>query len=127
MLRRDGEAKGHGQGPLRGDIRVPGMLYAKILRPPAHGAKLKSADTAPAKEIAGVQIVQDGDFVAVLHEFPDVAEAALGKIKAEFDGAGGDGERQDDFRSSAQRRPEPRVVAAGRRFGRRQKVRRQKI
>ena len=61
------------------------MLYAKILRPPAHGAKLKSVDTAPAKAVAGVQIVQDGDLVAVLHELPDVAEAALAKIKAEFD------------------------------------------
>jgi len=64
---------------------VPGMLYAKILRPPAHGAKLKSVDTAPAREIAGVQVVQDGDLVAVLHEFPDVAETALGKIKATFE------------------------------------------
>jgi isoquinoline 1-oxidoreductase len=61
------------------------MLYAKILRPPAHGAKMKSMDTAPAKAVTGAQIVQDGDLVAVLHELPDVAETALGKIKAEFD------------------------------------------
>ena len=61
------------------------MLYAKILRPPAHGAKLKSVDTGPAKEVDGVQVVQNGDFIAVLHEFPDVAEDALRKIKAEFD------------------------------------------
>jgi isoquinoline 1-oxidoreductase len=46
---------------------------------------LKSVDTAPAKAIAGVEVVQDGDMVGVLHEFPDVAEKALEKIKAEFD------------------------------------------
>ena len=73
--RRDGEDKVTGKAHYSADIRVPGMLYAKILRPPAHGATLKSADTSAAKAIAGVQVVQDGDFVAVLHEFPDVAEA----------------------------------------------------
>jgi isoquinoline 1-oxidoreductase len=83
--RRDAEVKVTGKALYSADIRVPGMLYARILRPPAHGAKLKSVDTAPAREIAGVQVVQDGDLVAVLHEFPDVAETALGKIKAEFD------------------------------------------
>jgi isoquinoline 1-oxidoreductase len=83
--RHDGEAKVTGKAHYAADIRVPGMLYAKILRPPAHGAKLKSADTSAAKAVAGVQVVEDGDFVAVLHEFPDVAEVALGKIKAEFD------------------------------------------
>jgi isoquinoline 1-oxidoreductase len=83
--RRDGEAKVTGKAHYAADIRVPGMLYAKILRPPAHGAKMKSMDTAPAKAVTGAQIVQDGDLVAVLHELPDVAETALGKIKAEFD------------------------------------------
>jgi isoquinoline 1-oxidoreductase len=83
--RRDGEAKVTGKAHYAADIRVPGMLYAKILRPPAHGATLKSVDTSLAKAVAGVQVVQDGDFVAVLHAFPDVAEVALGKIKAEFD------------------------------------------
>jgi isoquinoline 1-oxidoreductase len=85
VLRRDSHDKVTGLAHYSGDIRSPGMLYAKILRPPAHGAKLKSVDTAPAKEVGGVQVVQDGDFVAVLHEFPDVAEDALGRIKAEFD------------------------------------------
>ncbi|MGO8838038.1 MAG: molybdopterin cofactor-binding domain-containing protein [Limisphaerales bacterium] len=85
LTRRDAEVKVTGKAHYAADIRVPGMLYAKILRPPAHGAKLKSVDTAPAREIAGVQVVQDGDLVAVLHEFPDVAETALGKIKATFE------------------------------------------
>ena len=86
-------------------LREPGMLYAKVLRPPAHGAKLKSVDTAPAKAIAGVQVVQDGDLVAVLHELPDVAEAALEKIKAEFDVPEPTRGRQDHLRPPAQGRP----------------------
>jgi isoquinoline 1-oxidoreductase len=85
VLRRDSHDKVTGKAQYSADIRLPGMLYAKILRPPAHGAKLKSVDTGPAKEVDGVQVVQNGDFIAVLHEFPDVAEDALRKIKAEFD------------------------------------------
>ena len=85
LVRRDALGKVTGQAQYAGDIRLPGMLYAKLLRPPSHGAKLKNVDTAAAKAIAGVQIVQDGDLVAALHEFPDVAEAAVKKIKAEFD------------------------------------------
>jgi len=85
LVRRDGRDKVTGKAQFAGDLREPGMLYAKLLRPPAHGAKLKTVDTAPAKAIAGVQVVQDGDLVAVLHELPDVAEAALAKVKAEFD------------------------------------------
>jgi isoquinoline 1-oxidoreductase len=85
VIRRDSEAKVTGKAQYAADIRLPGMLYAKILRPPAHGAKLRSVDTTPAKEIPGVQVVQDGELVAVLHQFPDAAENALEKIKAEFD------------------------------------------
>jgi isoquinoline 1-oxidoreductase len=84
-LHRDAREKVTGAAKYSADIRLPGMLYAKVLRPPAHGAKLQSVDTAPAKAVAGIQVVQDGDFVAVLHELPDVAESALEKVKAEFD------------------------------------------
>ncbi|HTX20015.1 MAG TPA: molybdopterin cofactor-binding domain-containing protein [Bacteroidota bacterium] len=83
-LRRDAELKVTGKAMYAGDIRLPGMLYAKILRPPAHGAKLISADLSEAKKVDGVQVVKDGDFIAVIHKFPDVAEAALGKIEAKF-------------------------------------------
>jgi isoquinoline 1-oxidoreductase len=85
LLHRDGRDKVTGKAQYAGDIHLPGMLHAKVLRPPAHGAKLKSVDTAPAKEVPGVQVIQDGDFVAVLHAFPDVAQSALEKIKADFD------------------------------------------
>jgi isoquinoline 1-oxidoreductase len=83
--RRDAVEKVTGAAKFSGDIQLAGMLYAKILRPPAHGAKLIKANTDPAKNIDGIQIVKEGDFVAVLHEHPDVAEQGLAKIKAQFD------------------------------------------
>jgi len=84
-LRRDSVEKVTGKAKFTGDLREPGLLHARILRPPVHGAKLSSADTSGAREIEGVQVVQDGDLVAVLHEYPDLAEKALARIKSQFD------------------------------------------
>jgi isoquinoline 1-oxidoreductase len=47
------------------DIVRPRMLYGKILRRPAYGAKLLSIDLAPAKAIAGALAFQDDQFVGV--------------------------------------------------------------
>lgn len=85
QLHRDALDKVTGKAQYAGDIHLPDMLYASILRPPAHGARLKSANTDACKEVPGVQVVQEGDLVAVLHKFPDVAQTAVEKIKAEFE------------------------------------------
>ena len=85
VLRRDAREKVTGQAKYAGDVREPGLLHARILRPPVHGAKLIHADTSGAREIEGVQIVEDGDLIAVLHPYPDLAERALAKIKSEYD------------------------------------------
>jgi isoquinoline 1-oxidoreductase len=84
MLRRDSREKVTGEAKYAADIRLPGMLYARILRPPAHGATLRKVDTSGARKVAGVRVVEEKDFVAVLHELPDVAGEALGRIEAKF-------------------------------------------
>ncbi len=85
FLRRDSKVKVTGKAKYAADIQLPGMLYAKILRPPAHGSKLIDVDLSGAQRVPGVQVVRDGDFIAVLHKYPDVAELALSKVKANFD------------------------------------------
>jgi nicotinate dehydrogenase subunit B len=87
VSRFDGYEKVTGKAKYAGDMQLPGMLYARILRPPAHGAKLMSVDLSKAKEVEGVKVVQEGDFIAVLHQYPDVADNALLKIKANYDKA----------------------------------------
>ena len=82
--RKDAFDKVTGQARYAADIRLPGMLYARVLRPPAHGAALRQADTSAAEKIDGVRVVRDGDMVAVLHPLPDVAEMALRAIQAQF-------------------------------------------
>ena len=84
-LRLDAFDKVTGKAKYAGDIRLPDMLYAGILRPSAHGAKLKTADTSVAGETGGVQVIRDGDLIAVLCKSPDEAEDALAKIRAQFD------------------------------------------
>jgi isoquinoline 1-oxidoreductase len=85
VLRRDATAKVTGQAKYAADIKVPGLLHARIMRPPVHGAKLIHADTSGARAIEGVQIIEEGDLIAVLHPLPDMAERALAKIQAQFD------------------------------------------
>jgi len=84
-LRRDSREKVTGQARFAGDIRLPGMVYARILRPPAHGARRVGVDTSAAERMEGVRVVRDGDRVAVLHPYPDVAQQALAVIKAQYD------------------------------------------
>jgi isoquinoline 1-oxidoreductase len=84
-LRRDALEKVTGKGKYAGDIHLPGMLYARVLRPPAHGAKLMSVDTTAAEKVEGATVIRDGELIAVLHKNFDEAEVALKKIKATFD------------------------------------------
>lgn len=113
VTRRDGLEKVTGQAKYTADIQFPDLLYARILRPPAHEAKLKSVDTTAAQQIAGVQIIRDGDLVAVLHKYPDVAENALKKVKAEFDTPAANVDDQSIFDHLLKVAPEGQVVSTG--------------
>ncbi|KPJ69657.1 hypothetical protein AMJ44_03110 [candidate division WOR-1 bacterium DG_54_3] len=84
VLRRDAEEKVTGKAKFTGDLREPGMLYARIFRPPAHGAKLASKDASGAKKVKGTRVIEDDDLIAVLHEDPELAEEALKQIKAQW-------------------------------------------
>lgn len=63
------------------DISVPGMLRARVLRPPAFGAKLVSIDLAPAREMPNVMAMQEGGFVAVAAPTLFAATKALEAIE----------------------------------------------
>jgi isoquinoline 1-oxidoreductase len=111
--RRDALKKVTGEAHYAGDVRLPGMLYAKILRPPAHGAKLKDLDTSAAEKINGAQVIRDGDLIAVLHEFPDEAERALTLIKAQYDLPDANLDDKNIFDHLVKAAPQGRTVAEG--------------
>jgi nicotinate dehydrogenase subunit B len=83
--RKDALLKVTGRARYAGDVRRPGMRYARILRPPAHGATLRRVDLAEAEKFPGARVLRDGDLIAVLHDSFDPADAALAKVTAEFD------------------------------------------
>jgi nicotinate dehydrogenase subunit B len=85
MLRADFQDKVTGKAQFSGDIRLPNMMYGKVLRPPAHGAKLKNADLSATKEIKDAIVLQDNDFIGVVHPLPDGAEKVLALIRAEYE------------------------------------------
>ena len=84
--RKDALAKVSGAARYTADQGLPGTLHACIVRPPAHGATLKAADTAAAERVPGVRVLRDGNLVAVLHASPDQARKAVALVKASFDG-----------------------------------------
>ena len=59
------------------DMRLPGMLFGRVVRPPSIGARLDQADTAAARALPGVlAIIRDGSFLGVLAEREEQAIAA---------------------------------------------------
>ncbi|HEY0885845.1 MAG TPA: molybdopterin cofactor-binding domain-containing protein, partial [Ramlibacter sp.] len=88
--RLDAQEKVTGAARFAGDLKLPGMLYARILRPPAHGAALERLDTSAAEAFAGARVVKAGGLVAVLHADPEAATAALALVKAAWQRRGGD-------------------------------------
>lgn len=109
--RMDSKEKVTGGAKFAGDIRPPGMVHARLVRPPAHGAKLKSVDISGAQKIPGVQIIQDNDMIAVLHKHFDVAEKALSLIKADFDPSPSELDNNTIFEHIRAEAPEAEVVS----------------
>jgi nicotinate dehydrogenase subunit B len=51
------------------DMRLPGMVHARIVRPPSYGARLTALDSAAVEAMPGVvKVVRDGSFLAVVAE-----------------------------------------------------------
>jgi CO/xanthine dehydrogenase Mo-binding subunit len=69
------------------DLRADGMQHGCLLRPPAFGATLRSADTARAKALPGVSVVREDDFIAVLAPTAVAARQAVNAIDAVWDRA----------------------------------------
>ncbi|WP_369407772.1 xanthine dehydrogenase family protein molybdopterin-binding subunit [Trinickia terrae] len=75
--RIDLPAKFTGAAAFVQDMRLPNMLFGRVLRPPRYGAKLVSVDAASVKRLPGVvAVVRDGSFLGVVAEREEQAIAA---------------------------------------------------
>jgi len=110
-LRTDSLEKVTGKAKFAGDISLPGMLYAKILRPPAHNARLRKVDVSAARKIKGIIIIEEKDLTAALHEIPEEAEKAFDQIKAEYEMPEKDLNNSNIFEHLEKNAPEGQIVA----------------
>jgi nicotinate dehydrogenase subunit B len=71
-----------GRFPYMHNLRLPGMLHGRVVRPPSVGAKLEKADENAVKDIPGVvQMVRDGNFLGVVAINEWAAMKAAVKLK----------------------------------------------
>ena len=67
--RRDIPKKFTGGAAYVQDVRLPNMLFGRVVRPPSPGAQLMAVDEAAARKLPGVvAVVRDGSFLAVAAE-----------------------------------------------------------
>lgn len=85
VISLDSEAKVTGSANYSGDIKLPGMVYATIARPPAYGSKKIHVDTSGLDVFDGVEMVEDGNLVAVVHPDPEIANKAAKKVKIKWE------------------------------------------
>jgi len=77
MPRRDIPAKVTGGAAYVQDVRLPGMVHGRVVRPPRYGARLDTVDDAAAKAVPGVvAVVRDGSFLGVVTEREEQAVKA---------------------------------------------------
>lgn len=100
MPRVDIPAKVSGGAAYVHDLRLPGMVHARVVRPPHYAARLHEVDTSKVERMPGVvKIVRDGSFLAVVAEREYQAIAAMTALAAaaKWEGAASLPEPRDVF------------------------------
>jgi len=65
------------------DLRLPGMVHARVVRPPSYGAQLVDCDAAAVEKLPGVvKVVRDGNFLAVVAKGEFQAVKAMQALSA---------------------------------------------
>jgi len=79
LPRRDVEGKVFGTADFVTDIRLPGMLHARMIRPPRAGTRIASVDAASIGPVRGARVIRDREFLAVVaeHEWDAVRAARM--------------------------------------------------
>src|SRR6266849_1029470 len=81
-IRHDGVEKVTGQARYGADIRLPGMLYGKILRSPYAHARIKSINTRHAEELPGVHaVITSADLAQPSGRVVDLTEGTIHNMR----------------------------------------------
>jgi len=83
VSRVDIPAKVTGGAAYVHDLRLPGMVHARLVRPSGLGAQLTALDTAAVARMPGViEVVRDGNFLAVVAQREFQAIQAMQALSA---------------------------------------------
>src|SRR5581483_1966983 len=83
FARVDIPAKVTGGAAYIEDLRLPGMVHARVVRPPTYAAVLRSVDAAKVEKMPGVlKVVRDGSYLAVIAEKEFQAITAMQALAA---------------------------------------------
>jgi CO/xanthine dehydrogenase Mo-binding subunit len=66
------------------NVRIPGMVHGRVVRPPAIGAKLLSVDDDSVRSIPGAQIIRRNDFLGVIAPHEQDAIRAASAVHAKW-------------------------------------------
>ena len=81
--RRDIPKKVRGEAAYVQDMRMPGMVFGRVVRPPSRRARLEALDEAVVRAMPGVvTVLRDGNFLAVAAEREEQAIKAAEKMRA---------------------------------------------
>ena len=67
------------------DMKLPGMMHGKVIRPDRFGGRLVRLDDQAAKALPGVQVVRDANFAGVVAPTAHEAEAAAKSIASQWE------------------------------------------
>jgi nicotinate dehydrogenase subunit B len=87
--RPDIPAKVTGRNQYVQDLRLPGMLHGRVIRPPAMAAMLTAVDEASIASVPGARVIRQGSFLGVVAEQEWDAVRAARLLKAEWTGGSG--------------------------------------
>lgn len=82
--RRDVAGKVLGTMEFVTDVRVPGMLHARVIRPPTAGATLGGVNEKSISAMRGVRVVREQNFLAVVADDEWQAIQAAQKLEAQW-------------------------------------------
>jgi nicotinate dehydrogenase subunit B len=75
------------QAPFVTDIKIPGMIHARMIRPPVAGATPVSIDEGSIRAIPGARVVREGNFLAVVADKEWDAVKAYNALKVQWSDA----------------------------------------
>ncbi|MGE5641585.1 MAG: xanthine dehydrogenase family protein molybdopterin-binding subunit, partial [Byssovorax cruenta] len=100
-----------GQPSFIQDLRIPGMVHARLVRPPSSRAKLVAINESSVKDISGlIKVIQQGNFIGVVAEREEQAIQAAKQLKVQWQETEAYPSMQDLFTALRNQRPDDNIL-----------------